>query len=247
VVRDTSAQLTGIDAATVDLTFSGSTAPATDGGERPALGFRMQGPFDLGTGTALPVAELRYTRLAGTASDEVTFLSTGTAAFVRTPAGTFAVPQDRLAGLGLPKGGTKGGALGKLDLTTWFVDPKVARDGDDDVITGRLRPDTAFGDLAAMAGRLGVPDTADLDQLAEQDRARLERAIASSSIRLVTGHDDDVLRSLDLRADLAPDVDDDLRQALGRLAGARIELHLRLSAVGREVHVEAPTGAKPLP
>jgi hypothetical protein len=247
VADATSARLAEIDSATVDLDFSGSTAPKDDGdGARPALGFRLQGPFSLEGDGPLPVADLTYTQHKGTEEERSTFLSTGTAAYVRTGDDTFRLPADRVARLAVDRG--KGGGVAGLRLGSWFVDPKLTRDGDDDVVVGRVRPDVAFRDLAALASRLGVPEHAELDALAEEDRSRLESLISSSSLRLVSNHDDHVLRSLTLRVDLSSGTEAaGPGSPLASLGHARIDLRLALSHVGEDVHVEAPAGAKPLP
>jgi hypothetical protein len=238
--------LRDLRSATIDFRFSGSTAPAEGGERRPTVGFRIQGPFSFDSEGDLPVADLDYTRLTGGTAEETGFVSTGAAAFLHQDGKTYAVPAERLAGLTLGDG--KGGAgLHELRLAAWVEDAAVARDGDTDVITGRLRADAAFADLASLAAQLGLPDTADLDRLGRQDRERLARMIESSSIRVVVGHEDGALRSLEATVDLAAAVDATARRALGSLAGARIELALALSGVDRPVHVEAPPGAKPLP
>jgi predicted small secreted protein len=245
VADATSARLAKVESATVDLDFTGSTAATEQGGERPALGFRLQGPYSLEGDGPLPVASLTYIERRGTAEERSTFVSTGKAAYVRTGDDTYRLPPERTAGLTL---GRKGGGVRGLRLGSWFVAPKLTRDGDDDVVTGRVRPDVAFADLAALASRLGVSEHGELDALAQQDRAQLERLVSSSSLRLMTSHDDHVLRSLTLRVDLSSEAKGGAAGSpLASLGSARIDLRLALSHVGDDVHVEAPAGAKPLP
>jgi hypothetical protein len=246
VLREVDEHLPDIRSADLDFAFEGSTAAAAaeGGGARPMLGFRMQGPFSLESEGDLPVARLEYTQLHGTASETTTFVSTGRAAFVRIGDDTFRLPEDRVQGLKMSDGGS---GIDALRLSRWFVDPKVTTNGDVDVVTGRLRPDVAFADLAALASHLGVPDATDLATLAAQDRARLDGLIAASDVTLEAGHDDGLLRSLEATVELRADVDDPTREALGDLAGARIDLRLHLDDVNEPVEVEAPAGAKPLP
>jgi hypothetical protein len=248
ILEATDTELRSIESADLDFTFAGSTDPATkDATARPTLGFSMKGPFSFDSDGELPIAELVYTRLAGAASTTATFVSTGSAAFVRTDNGTYEVPAERLGGLKLKKGDEQTTGLEQLSLAEWFLEPKVERKGDTDVVTGQLKAHAAFADLAALARQLGVPDTAELQELSEEDQATLDKMIDRSSVRLVTGHDDHVLRSLKASIDLKADVEESARAKLGPLGGARLVLELSLARVNQPVKVEAPADAKPLP
>src|SRR5438128_935023 len=65
--------------------------------------------------------------------------------------------------------------------------------------------------------------------LTKGDRERLQDAVRSSRIEVVTGRKDKLLRSVHFTADLGFDVPPDLRAALGRLVGAKLELELKLA------------------
>ena len=247
-LRATDEKLRTIESGRLSLSVTGSATGRTDEQADP-VGFRLEGPFSFATETPLPVARLTYARLLGKGREQRgTFISTGTAAFVEADGETFELPEDHVQGLRLdPDAGDRSTGLEQLKLGSWVEEPEVAREGDADVITGRLDPAEAFGDLAALARQLGVPDTQALQELGEEDRARLERMVEASSVRIVSGHADHVLRDLQVRVDLRPTADAKIRQALGRLGGARLEIHLALAEVNQPVQVEAPAKAKPLP
>lgn len=247
-LRATDEKLRTIDSGRLSLSVTGAAIGKGDE-EADPVGFRLEGPFSFTTETPLPVARLTYARLLGKGREQQgTFISTGTAAFVETDGDTFEIPEDQVQGLRLdPKAGNRSSGLEQLRLSSWVEEPEVVREGDADIITGRLDPAEAFGDLAALARQLGVPDTQELQELGDQDRERLERMVEASSVRIVSGHDDHVLRDLQVRADLRPTADRKIRQALGRLGAARLDIRLTLAEVNQPVQVEAPAKAKPLP
>ncbi len=241
-------KLRTIDSGRLSLSVTGAATGQGDGEAGP-VGFRLEGPFSFKTETPLPIARLSYARLLGQGREqEGTFISTGTAAFVETGGETFQIPEDTVQGLQLdPKAPNRSSGLDQLRLSSWVEEPELAQEGDTDVITGRLDPAEAFGDLAALARQLGVPETADLQELGDQDRERLERLVEASSVRIVSGRADHVLRDLQVRVDLRPTTDPKIRQALGRLGGARLDIRLTLAEVNQPVQVEAPAKARPLP
>lgn len=247
-LRATDEKLRTIDSGRLSLSVTGAAIGKAEE-EADPVGFRLEGPFSFATETPLPVARLTYARLLGEGREqEGTFISTGTAAFVETDGDTFQIPEDQLQGLRLdPKAGNRSSGLEQLRLSSWVEEPEVVREGDADVITGRLDAAQAFGDLAALARQLGVPETQDLQELGDQDQERLERMVEASSVRIVSGHEDHVLRDLQVRVDLRPTADPKIRQALGRLGGARLDIRLALAEVNQPVQVEAPAKAKPLP
>lgn len=247
-LRATDEKLRTIDSGHLSLSVTGAATGRTDEQADP-VGFRLEGPFSFTTGTPLPLARLTYARLLGKGREQRgTFISTGTAAFVETEGETFELPEDQVQRLRLdPEAGDRSTGLEQLRLSSWVEEPEVVREGDADVITGRLDPTEAFGDLAALARQLGVPDAQELQELGQEDRKRLERMVEASSVRIVSGHTDHVLRDLHVRVDLRPTADAKIRQALGRLGGARLEIRLALAEVNQPVQVEAPAKAKPLP
>ncbi|MBW3556388.1 MAG: hypothetical protein KY454_05530 [Actinobacteria bacterium] len=249
VLRATDDKLRSIDSGRLSLSVTGAATGGEGAGAGGPVGFRLEGPFSFRTPTPLPVARLTYTRLLGKGrQQEGTFISTGTAAFVETDGDTFEIPEEQVRGLALdPKPGERSSGLEQLRLSSWVDKPEVAREGDTAVVTGRLDAAQAFQDLAALARQLGVPETQDLQQLGNQDRQRLERLVESSSVRIVSGHEDHVLRELELSVNLRPGPDPEIRQALGRLGGARLDIRLSLAEVNQPVQVEAPAKARPLP
>src|SRR5207244_4615643 len=65
-------------------------------------------------------------------------------------------------------------------------------------------------------------------KLTKDDEQRLQDAVRSSRIEIVTGQKDKLLRSVHFTADLGFDVPPDLHAALGKLVGAKLELELKL-------------------
>lgn len=246
-------KLRDIESGTIDFTFAGragSDAPA-DGalGEEGPVGFRIAGPFSFSGDEGLPVAQLTYTRLLGAATEETTFISTGQAAFVKTDKGTFELPPEQVRGLQLGKDpSSESEGLGQLRLSKWFAgEPKRSTDGDADVFTGKVDAANVFADLASLSRQLGVGDATELTELTKEDRARLERMVEGSKLTIVAGKKDHILRSLEGDIALGAALDVRAKQAIRRLAGARLEIRLALTGPNQPVAVEPPSGAKPLP
>lgn len=247
-------ELRDVESGTIDFTFAGRAGGGASpeggdaGGEGP-VGFRLAGPFSFAGDGDLPVAELTYTRLLGATTEESTFISTGGAAFVKTAEGTFELPPEALRGLQLEKDpSSESDGLGRLQLRKWFAgEAKRTTDGDSDVFTGTIDPTEMFADLASLSRQLGAGEADELAELTKTDRARLESMVESSKLTVVAGKKDHILRTMEADVVLGAALDDRARQALGRLAGAGLEIRLTLTDANQPVAVEAPAGAKPLP
>jgi hypothetical protein len=199
------------------------------GGGEP-FGFELRGPFALREGK-LPVARLALTQIANGSSATATLVSDGRRAWIVSSGVTRALSSSQASGLSFT-GGFQG-----LDIGSWIRDPKVTDAGNGlDRVTGRLDVVAAANGLngiAALTGRT-VP------KLAGDDATRLEEATRSSSVVLLTGKDDRLLRSLNVAADLGFDVPASLRQALGTRVGAKIEFRLAVARPNSRVVVHAP-------
>ena len=232
-LAETDKRLDEITAATIDLDFAATSVD--DGEEAPPIGFRLEGPFSFDTDAAYPLLDLSYTRRLGETSEEARVTSTGDAVFVDGRR----VDDDAAGSLRLAEGDDDAG-LEHLALRDWVDDAAERRDGDVDVITGRVDVAEAFSDLARLASQLGAAGDSALDELDDEDRKRLADLVEQSEITVTTGHDDRLLRSVDMRVDLAPGPsDDDAR--LRSLLGARITFRLALSDVNQPVEIDDPS------
>lgn len=226
VLSETADALAGVRSGRMNLDVR---AEPVGGDGRGAFGFRIEGPFAFDDDQPLPVAELTYTRVAGDDEATVTVLSTGEEAFVEVDGQAYVLPDDEAASLGLGGGGD--GLI--LQVDRWVVEPVLEEGGDTDVVRARLDVPAALGDLVGLAGA-GVPSPG------TDDAAQLERAVRSSSLEVVTGADDRLLRRLDARVEFAGD-----GPLPGELEGVRLRATLELSEHGSPLEVIAPPDARP--
>lgn len=247
-LRETSANLGKVRSGTLTLRFV--LRPAR-GGADGGVGVELRGPFSLAGRGPLPVARVRYTQIAGPRRVPATFISTGRAAFVAVAGTTYRLPRDRTASL-RALGGGGGGARGgrgldalRLDARRWVRDPKLT-DGPDvagdatDRVTGELNPAAALTDLLGAAGRTGAGPRFDAREAKD-----LSQRVRSSSVEVLTGARDRLLRRLEVSADL--DVPPNLRARVGGRAALHLDFELGVARPNRPVHVAAPAGARPLP
>jgi hypothetical protein len=105
-----------------------------------------------------------------------------------------------------------------------------------DEVTGDLDVVAAANGLmgfAALAGR-------DATRIEGADAARLRKAVRSSSVDVLTGKDDRLLRRMTLSADLGFDVPAALKRALGTNVGAKIDFLLAVTDPNAPVVVHGP-------
>ncbi len=241
MLRETSDKLGTVSSA--DITFKVLAAP-TKTPER-GVGFEITGPFSLRGEGPLPIARVRYSRLIGDKRISGDLTSTGREASVTVNGQTRALDAAAVERLGGAKG--SGGkdakpkslkALG-LDVDTWVEDPKVEDgpeiDGDEtDRVTGRLRTGRAVEDVLRALRRGGVQVPESGSSLVK----RLDDAVDTSTIEVVSGRDDHVLRRLDIRIDLRS------AEALAAIPGGgavRLSANLALDRVNTPVKVDTVT------
>ena len=243
VVQETTANLDDIKSGHLDLVVRASS-PDTEGAG--AAGFEISGSFQLPEEGALPLADIEYTDLA--AEDPMTqgFISTGEAAFIVIDETAYEIPPEQAEIL---RGGTEGeGLFDQLEVSGWIRDPELSegeeRFGESvDRVTGQLDVVQAMNDLVLTAQRFGRSDLAAIEG-AEADR--LENAVSSSRIELLTGSEDRLLRSVSLEIEFAVDEALELAEILGPLAGATFELDLQITDPNQPIEVEAPVDPLPL-
>ena len=239
---DTEAALDEIRSGRLSLRLLASTVDAPDG---QGTGFQVEGPFAVGrTVGSLPVADLRFTRITGSARRTTRFVSTGSAAFVEVDGRTTRLGDQQVAGLRVTDE-SSGGGLEGLSLRTWLDDPQVA-DGPvvdgvaTEKVTGTADPIAVLNDLITLSGQFGAGS--DVPARLEGDAAdRVRRAAGETTAEVVTGADDRLLRRADVSVTLAV-VDPRVREALGDLAGARLRLALEVTEINRPVQVAEPAG-----
>lgn len=239
-LRDTSRNLSKIHSGTLSMRLV--MRPASG----PGVGFRMRGPFSLQRDARLPIARISYTQIAGERQVPATLISTGTSAFVSVDGTTYRLPPGQADALRIVAPGAGGLDGLQLDIGRWVRDaessggPEVGGD-ETDRITGKLRIGPALHDVFSAARKAGsgprVPSAKDIGQL--DDR------VTDSSIELLTGKQDRLLRRVRLHAQL--DVPKSLRKQLGTAAQLRLEFELGVERPNRRVKVNAPARSQPLP
>jgi hypothetical protein len=232
-LRDTAKHLDDIRSATMQLRLS-AASPAAKG----PVGFELSGPFALPSGNGLPVADLKVRELRGGKSYDSRFVSTGEKAYV-VRAGKV-TPLEGNGGIDV---GGDGGGLSALRIDRWLLDPVMTDGGDvggvrTDRIVARLDVAAAFDDLAKIGDRLGESFLAGLKPLDDRSRQQLETAAKDSSVEVLSGHDDRLMRRLIVKVTLT--AAGQVPAALRSLVPVTLSLALDLTDVNRPVHVEAP-------
>ena len=200
----------------------------------------VRGPFALARPGRLPVAQLEYVQAAGPNRAQATLISVSDRAFVRLRGRDYRLPEAQAAALRSPATGG-GVTLGQLHVADWIEDPKVADAGGGlQRVTGRLDLAAALRDILAVGRRTGGSGPR-LD--AEQVR-RLSESVRASSVEVLTGSDDRMLRRI--RGSASVTLPPSLRRSAGG-PGIRVSFDFGLEDVNRPVSVRAPAHAAPLP
>jgi hypothetical protein len=218
-LRATQDHLSSIHAATLGLRLI--VTPRTSGGRgSQPFGYELKGPFDLRSGGPMPKLRVDYTQIANGRTATAMLVSDGQKATVSTGGKTVT-----LGGAAARQLNVLGGAFSKdsLDLTGWVRNPQTSNGpAGSERISGDLDVGRALSYFAGLTGSAAPALTKD-------EEKRLQRAVKSSRIEVVTGKHDKLLRSVHFVADLGFDVPPDLRAALGNLVGAKLELLLELA------------------
>lgn len=243
VVHETTANLDEIKSGELDLVVRASSSDTEEPG---AAGFELSGSFQLPEEGALPVADIEYADLAAEDPETQGFISTGEAAFIVIDDTAYELPPEQAEIL---RGGTEGeGLFDQLEVAGWIRDPELSEDQEHsgetvDRITGELDVVQAMNDLVLTAQRFG---RSDLTPIEGAEAERLDNAVRSSRIELLTGSEDRLLRSISLEIEFAVDEALELAEILGPLAGATFELDLEITDPNQPVEVEAPIDPLPL-
>lgn len=242
--------LTRIRSGTLSMIVLASTPGVADG---RGAGFELAGPFAVAEEEGrLPVARLTYTRVTGTTRRVTTFVSTGEEAFVELDGRAWRLDPAQVADLrARGDGKAGGGGLEGLNLEAWVERPRVgpgpAIDGvATDRIIGDLDAAAAVNDLLALSQRFGAGEDELPRRLEGEGAERVRRAVRSARVEILTGRGDGLLRHLEVVMEMGVEGAEEVRAALGDLAGVRLRLVVDVRGVNEPVRVEAPVGARPV-
>lgn len=244
VLAETTQNLAELNSGLIELTVAVQSEGEPDG-EEQAAGFELAGSFQLPEEGRLPVADLRYTDLAGDEGAR-SFVSTGDAAYVEVQGQMYELSDEQAATL---IGGDDDGAspFQGLSVEEWILDAELSEgrglDGEEvDRITGDLDVAVALNDLFTLAGAFGAGG----DPIEGREAERLDNAVQTATIEVVSGTEDRLLRRLLIEVDLGLDPDLEVTQALGPLAGTGFTLDLSISEPNQAIEVQPPSDALPI-
>jgi hypothetical protein len=237
---------------------------AAEGPKRTgATGFELRGPFELARSAGdLPKARIAYTQIAGSRRATVTLVSTGERAYIEVRGKAYELTSDQerqLREAGGPLGGGSGSGApgatasptGSLDLAAWLREPDLSGGGsiggaETDRVTGEVDVARVVTDVLGAAERLGVSgEAAGGGALRGAGDERLDRALAASSIELLTGREDRLLRRLQLGIKLDAKAAAGDGASLGDVEAVRVDLELAIERPNTPVRVDAPRDARP--
>lgn len=251
-VADAGASLSRVQRGTMHLQLS-----LAAGSEPTAqVGFAMDGTFDLApAGASLPAADVTTFNLGTPKDPPVHFVSTAHDAFIVRGDVGYQLTPAQLAPLTRSSSGPN--ATTGLDLRGWAIDPTpqpstTTGAGEPvDRVTGRVDPVAALNGIVDLAGQMGgSPDPALRIAPADADRVRV--ATQSSSLEVLTGRDDHLLRSLTVHVEFAsptaagPTTGGAVMQAVTRLGHVSLDIQLRLDHPNVPVLISPPATVRPI-
>jgi hypothetical protein len=242
VLSATASSLGEIHSGTLHLRVVVSTAP---GEGESSVGFEIEGPFELAAEGELPVAQLDYTQFTDDDEVSATLTSTGEEAFATVEGETVELGPEQLDVLRSAGGSVGSSGLDQLDVGRWIEDASLADGGhrggaDTYLVTGGLNAVEALNGMVDAAQGFGAAGAAGLDRLEGADADLLDAIVSSSSIKVYSGKEDELLRELDLEVDFQASGTDELLDALGPLSGASLSLTLAIDDPNSDIEVDAP-------
>ena len=244
LVQTTATKLGSIQSGDVRLALLAT--PQGAGGQH--VGFEVRGPIQLPKPGQLPVARLKYTQVIGSRRADITLIAKGEQGWLRVGGRTYELEADQVEQLRSVAGALQAaGGLSRLDLRGWIADPKEARCGalapgeDVDCVKGTLDVSHAAADLLGLARAVGR----DVPQLEGAGSGALGRSVYSTAVRMATGHDDHLLRSLRVDVTFKRGVAEPLGDLLGGLAGGTLHFAFDVTHPNGPVDVTAPRDALP--
>jgi hypothetical protein len=244
VVSETAAKLGQIRSGELLMRIAVKPTGAGAGGGTTTV--ELRGPFARARAGALPVFRVSYRQSAGKESAGATVISSGRRAYVEVRGTAYRLTASQAGRLRSVAGGKRPEGFFGLDIGGWLNDPELS-DGPEiggvetDRVRGEIDAVAALEDLqraAAKARGAGEPP-----KISDEQAKRVRAAIRDSSVELITGADDRLLRRL--RASLELEAPEDLRPLLGGLRGGRVELTLAIDRLNEPVRVTEPAASKP--
>ena len=244
VLSATAGSLGDIHSGELHVRVEVATAP---GEGAASFGFDLKGEFDLSSDTRLPVADIAYSQFTEDDASSAALVSTGESAYVTIEGETVEMNDDQLAVLASAGGSVGSAGLDELDVGGWIDDPELTDGGrrggvDTYLVTGRLDVAEALNGMVGAAQGFGATGAAGLQRLEDADVDLLNDVVGSSSVKVYSGKDDELLRELDLEVEFQAAGDKRLVQALGPLSGATLSLLVSVDEPNSEVTVEPPSG-----
>ena len=198
-------------------------------------GFATDGTFDLApSGATRPATDVTTVNLGAPDDQPAHFVSTGRDAYLVQGGVGFQLTSVPVAPAQRP-----------LDLSALLADaagqtPSTTAQGESvDRVAGRVDPVAAMNGVVDLADRLGAGPDAAL-RVSPADAPRVRGATTSSTVEVLTGQDDHVLRSLTAHIELAVPMAPSPASAQGATGGALVHALYALGHV--EVTVEVRLG-----
>ncbi|HUQ21845.1 MAG TPA: hypothetical protein VM049_02425 [Gaiellaceae bacterium] len=199
------------------------------------FGYDIRGPVELAGDGKFPLADVKYTQIAGGRDDTVRLvLEEDGSGWIERAGKRTDLTESQLSELRSSGSLLGAGGLRTLGFEKWIVDPKLS-DGpnDTDKVTADLDVAAAMAGLSALSGALKQDVV-----LTAKQRKEVADAVDDSSFELLTGKEDRLLRKLALDFSLGADVPADLRDAIGDdVVGARFSFDLGLDKVNEPVRI----------
>jgi hypothetical protein len=207
-------------------------------------GFRLEGPFSL-EGERLPVAQLDYTQIAGDQQADLTFISTGSQAFVEVSGTAYELPPELVAEIAGATGELETDGLGeRIELGNWIENPKRAEGG----MVGGAETDRIAADLNVVNVVNGLLEIASAfsgtespPKLEGQAAEQLRNAVDAARIEVYTGKEDRLLRTLLVSIEFSPAAPAEVKSILG----VAVDFEFAVSDPNKDVSVSAPEDVRP--
>ena len=246
VVTETADNLEELRSGLLELRVSAASAPGEDG--EAEAGFELVGSFQLPEEGALPVADLEYTDLGADEPVSQGFISTGEQAFIEVDGQAYELPPEQTQTL-LGGSANDDAIFEGASVDEWLTEPELTEGeslegAEVDRVSGELDVVTALNDLFGIAGRFGA--STGYTPIEGDEAERLENAVQSSNIEIISGAEDRLLRRLLIEVELALDDEVELADALGPLAGTSFTIDMSIAEPNQPIEVDAPAGALPL-
>ena len=246
VVTETADNLEELRSGLLELRVLAEARPGEE--ETAQAGFELIGSFQLPEEGALPVADLEYTDVGADEPTTQGFISTGEQAFIEVDGQAYELPPEQSQTL-LGTEGNDEPVFQGASVDEWLIDPELT-EGESiegakvDRVSGELDVVTALNDLFGIAQRFGASSV--FTTIEGDEAERLENAVESSTMEILTGTEDRLLRRLLIEVELALDDEVELAEVLGPLAGTSFIIDMSISEPNQPIEVEAPPDALPL-